>query len=235
MYRSQYQGASMYKSSMMMVSNLQHSSMIPETQTNAPHRIDRESAKSLAQKFFEHYNRSKSGKIEDNEARTMITDAYSALGKSYTPTDEDTAEYIESNDIDEDGSFTQKDVEKICEKFLCGPSGIGLNLLGVDSEKEKLLKYLFKELGSEPVNRELEKAALIFDKYDTDKDGYLDKDNLRQMIKDTYSHLKNNVEPSEEDLDAYLDIIRTKREGYVSREEYEIYMLQSLKNRYIQF
>lgn len=234
MYRSQYQGTSMYKSSMIMMSSFQPT-VIPETQANAPHRIDIESSKYLAQKLFEHYNRSKSGKIEENEARTMIADAYSSLSKSYLPKKEDTEEYIKNSDIDQDGKLTLHDFEKICEKFLCGPSGIGLNLLGKDSEKEKLLRYLYKELGGEPVNRELEKANFIFSRYDRDKDGYLDKSDLRRMISDTYSHLEGDFEPSEEDLDAYLEIIQTKREGFVSKEEYEIYMLLALKNRYIQF
>lgn len=217
----------------MMMSNLHN--MVPETQTNAPHRIDEESARHLAQKLFEHYNRSKSGRIEGNEARTMISDAYSALSKSYIPTEEETQDYIKGNDLDKDGSFSLKDAEEICIKFLCGASRIGLNLLGVDSEKEKLLKYLYRELGSEPVNRELEKAGEIFEKYDRGKDGYLDRENIRDMIKDTYKSMGKSFDPTDEDLEAYFDAVKAKREGFISKEEYEIFMLQALKNRYIQF
>jgi Ca2+-binding EF-hand superfamily protein len=165
----------------------------------------------------------------------MIGDAYASLSKDYKPEEQDTTEYIHRHDVDGDGAFTLKDLEKICIQYLCGPSGIGISLLGVESEKEKLLRYLYRELGIEPVNRELENAEKVFNKFDSDKDGYLNKSDLKRMIMETYANLKSSYNPSDEEIMQYFGILHTKREDHVSKEEYEIYVLTSLKNRHINF
>ena len=224
----------MFKSSMMVTTNNQLLSN--EVVNNIPTRIDEDSAKMLAARLFEHYNRSKSGKIEPNEARTMIGDAYNALNKEYVVKDEDTDEYIACHDLDEDGDFSIQDFEQICQKFLCDPSGIGVNLMGEDSEKEQLLRYLYREVGNEPVSRALAKAEELFEKYDKDQDGYLDLGNLTQLVKDTYQVVLGSEQDfDEKEIQCYFGVINSKREGYVSKEEFELYLLNSLKSRNISF
>lgn len=77
-----------------------------------------ENAKNLAKRLFEYYNKDQSGDIEDYEISAMISDVYRAIGKDYTPTNDDIQQYIETVDHDKDGKITLGDLEQMLIKYL---------------------------------------------------------------------------------------------------------------------
>ena len=77
-----------------------------------------ENAKNLAKRLFEYYNKDQSGDIMDYEISAMISDVYRAIGKDYTPTDEDIKQYVETVDHDKDGKVTLRDLEQMLIKYL---------------------------------------------------------------------------------------------------------------------
>lgn len=79
---------------------------------------DEENARSLAKRLFEFYNKDQTGQIADYEISSMISDVYKAIGKQYTPTEEDIKSYTKVVDADKDGKITLRDVESLLVKYL---------------------------------------------------------------------------------------------------------------------
>ena len=77
-----------------------------------------DNAKNLAKRLFEYYNKDQSGDIEDYEISAMMSDVYRAIGKNFTPTDEDIKQYIQVVDHDQDGKVTLRDLEQMLIKYL---------------------------------------------------------------------------------------------------------------------
>ena len=79
-----------------------------------------EGAKALAKKIFEIYDKDKSGVIEAHEIGSMMVDAYKSINKSFTPSVYDKDTLIKVLDRDGDGKVTQRDVENLVIKLMCG-------------------------------------------------------------------------------------------------------------------
>ena len=94
--------------------------------------IDRDSAYYIARRLFETYDQNRSGVLEPQEAKTMIHDAYSILGKSTTVSNQDGATYLSIHDKNKDGRMTLADMEQVCIKYLCGPTS-NTSILGLGS------------------------------------------------------------------------------------------------------
>ena len=72
---------------------------------------DQETAKSLAKRLFEFYNKDQSGVIADYEV-------YKSMGKSYSPSTEDIKGFSSVVDSDRDGRITLRDLEALMTKYL---------------------------------------------------------------------------------------------------------------------
>lgn len=231
---------SKYSSSKVARSNYFRSSgfdpeMLEPLLTPGSTRIDEQSAKMLAEKLFDHYNRSKSGKIEEGEARTMIADAYLITGRPNKDRVNEYSEYIKYHDVDKDGSLTLADLEVLVKKYLCGPSGRGMNLTGDVSEREKLLRYLYRELGYEKVQREILRARDLFERFDEDKNGYLEPNEVKKMMEETYSYLSGDLEITEQEALEYIESMDPSRDKMISKGEFEFGVLRALYERNIKF
>jgi Ca2+-binding EF-hand superfamily protein len=101
-----------------------------------------ESSKMIAQRLFGMYDRNGDGKIDKNEARNMIGDAYSAVNQKYEFQLDDDELFVDAHDRDHDGVVTQRDIERACAQFLCGPGGNGVSLLGRQNNRDALLLKL---------------------------------------------------------------------------------------------
>lgn len=80
---------------------------------------DLESAKQVAKKLFETYDRDRNGQIDNVETVPMIVDAYKSFNRSFQPTRGDIDSYMRVMDRNGDGKVTYQDLEEICIKYLC--------------------------------------------------------------------------------------------------------------------
>jgi Ca2+-binding EF-hand superfamily protein len=82
--------------------------------------LDQESAKQLAHRIFEIYDKDQSGAIESYEIGQMMIDTYSSINKHFVPSQYDIETYIKVLDKDGDGRVTLPDVEAMVVRMMCG-------------------------------------------------------------------------------------------------------------------
>lgn len=201
-------------------------------------RIDLESAKILAARLFDYYNSDNSSKLSARDALNLIQDVKGMTNSKdleYTQdADEASEQFLKHHDRDGDGALTRKDFIECCVQYLCGPGGTGVNLSGKVSAKQQLVEALYGQIGEGEVERELQGATLIFDKYDANQDNYLDRGEVRNMMRDTYESLRDNIRMTDEAVDKYFSMIGTEKKDMISREEYEMFILEALRSRNLQ-
>lgn len=100
-----------------------------------------------------------------------------------------------------------------------------------ETEKEQLVKKITRNFSREIVDAELQHAQKVFEKYDLNRDGFLDFDEVTPMLKDTYTVMGNNYQPSKSDTLKYIEMMDTDLDGKISLEEYEVFVLKALANR----
>ncbi len=81
--------------------------------------LDYESAKLLAKKIFDTYDKDKSGVIEAYEISDMMVDTYRSINKLFNPSQYDVDTYIKIMDKNQDGKVTLEDVEAMVIKLMC--------------------------------------------------------------------------------------------------------------------
>ena len=59
-----------------------------------------------------------------------------------------------------------------------------------------------------------------FDKLDVDKNGYLEKNELRQLVQDIVNKLKKDTNVPEDKVQSALELIDTDKDGKVTKEEF---------------
>ena len=58
-----------------------------------------------------------------------------------------------------------------------------------------------------------------FDKVDVDKNGYLEKNELRQLVQDIVNKLKKDTNVPEDKVQSALELIDTDKDGKVTKEK----------------
>ena len=102
-----------------------------------------------------------------------------------------------------------------------------------NNKKSQLVRQLTEELGHDAVQQELRHAKTIFEKYDIDKDGFLDHNEVEPMMRDTYKNLGQHFNPSKDDVQHYISMMDVAGNDRVSQEEYETFVLRALAKRHI--
>lgn len=95
----------------------------------------------------------------------------------------------------------------------------------------QLVRKITATFSKEIVDAELQHAQKVFEKYDINRDGYLDFDEVTPMLKDTYAVMGNNYQPSSNDTWKYIEMMDTDGDKRISLEEYEVFVLKALANR----
>jgi len=70
------------------------------------------------------------------------------------------------------------------------------------------------------VAKALEMAKLLFEKYDTDKNGFIDEAEMKQILEDSYRQMGIPKVFTKEELDIFFDLVDENRDGKISLEEY---------------
>ena len=199
-------------------------------------KVDYESALALAERLFNHYCPT-GQRITAKDALRIINDARSIANPSKDlEQEEDLAkgeDFVQHHDRDIDGALTKKDFVEAIVQYLCGPGGSGVNLAGKVDARAQLIEFLHGAVGEDEVEMELKKARVIFERYDLNRDGFLDRNEVRNMMRDTYENLRTDVRMTDDAVDKYFSMIETEKEELISQEEYEIFVLGALKSRNI--
>ncbi|EGR28001.1 hypothetical protein IMG5_185030 [Ichthyophthirius multifiliis] len=161
-----------------------------------------ENAKFVARRIFENYDKGKKGYLELQDLDPMVKDAYQSFHIDYYGQNNHIETYKSVLDTNNDGRVTYQDIENLCLKYLCG----------IEHDQE-------------------EKARRLFNKYDIDKGGFLEQNEIILLIKDTYNEMKlTNYQPTQEDLRVWLLMADSNTDGRISLEEYENIVIKSLRN-----
>jgi len=105
----------------------------------------------------------------------------------------------------------------------------------IHSTRDQLKHELITVYGydMERIETDLRHARSIFEKYDVNRDGVLDGSEIRQILKDTYQMLGLKFDPTEADIQKYIEMMDKNSDGSISLVEYEVFVLRALKKRHI--
>eukprot|EP00330_Aristerostoma_sp_ATCC50986_P002714 CAMPEP_0114589634 /NCGR_PEP_ID=MMETSP0125-20121206/12041_1 /TAXON_ID=485358 ORGANISM="Aristerostoma sp., Strain ATCC 50986" /NCGR_SAMPLE_ID=MMETSP0125 /ASSEMBLY_ACC=CAM_ASM_000245 /LENGTH=86 /DNA_ID=CAMNT_0001786635 /DNA_START=89 /DNA_END=352 /DNA_ORIENTATION=- len=79
-----------------------------------------QSAKAVARKIFELYDKDRSSNLENYEIGPMMQDAYKCMNRNFSPSKLDVESYAKILDRNGDGKVTLADIEALCIRYLCG-------------------------------------------------------------------------------------------------------------------
>ena len=169
-----------------------------------PHtKLDLESSNKIVDKICSKY--SISNRSTDIESyRRLMKDAYMYSGNDYTPSDEDVMDFIQHHDRDGDGIVSGNDLKNVCSHYLCGPAGTGMSLDRKDDENSDLISYFKQVIENTRDIPDQVHAIKMFEKYDSDGDGVLSKDEIRRMMIDTYKILNKDKMPTDEEINKHF-------------------------------
>eukprot|EP00331_Platyophrya_macrostoma_P011159 CAMPEP_0176411442 /NCGR_PEP_ID=MMETSP0127-20121128/3608_1 /TAXON_ID=938130 /ORGANISM="Platyophrya macrostoma, Strain WH" /LENGTH=503 /DNA_ID=CAMNT_0017791037 /DNA_START=38 /DNA_END=1549 /DNA_ORIENTATION=+ len=164
-----------------------------------------------ATKIFEKYDADKSGFLEEDEIPFVLRETYKKIGLNKEVKDQDVKTYIKTLDANGDGKISLDEFIKVL-----------VDNLIKNKEKFKAIGTSYKTGGYQRVvvKTELEKARELFDKYDTDKSGYLDFHEIPALLKETNSIVNLNKPITEEDVHQYLSTFDKNHDNKLSFEEF---------------
>ncbi|EGR29580.1 hypothetical protein IMG5_152910, partial [Ichthyophthirius multifiliis] len=183
---------------------------------------DPDNAKAVAKRLFEQYDRSRKGRIDANDSLSMIQDTYKYLNTQINLNIDYSNSYQRVIDTNGDKQCTIEDIENLCMKYLCGAETKQFG----GGEK---VKRAGKKQYPQEIETKLNVARRLFKKYDQDAGGYLDRNEINELIKDTYKEMgMANFAPSQADVAVWLDMADLNRDNQVSQDEYEDLVIKSL-------
>jgi Ca2+-binding EF-hand superfamily protein len=75
----------------------------------------------------------------------------------------------------------------------------------------------------------------VFDKFDEDKNGFIDERELKKLMEETYRILGLKKEVTYSDIQSYLSLVDTNRDGLISYPEYEEIVTRALAKINVRF
>lgn len=230
-------------------------------------QTDIDSAKGIARKIFETYDRDRSTILENYEITPLLQDVYKSMNRNFTPSKLDVESYAKVLDRNGDGRVTLQDVEALCIRYLVGEDALSrsqVNPGGYAQESESVKRSGYndyglsgsrtyeistnvyqsgeyskkagygtdlKSSGQIKVVRKTQLAQIraIFDRFDADRSGYIDERELRVLLEETYKILGVQRTITDYDVQTYLNLADTNRDGKVSYPEYETIVVRSLE------
>ncbi|CAD8181751.1 unnamed protein product [Paramecium octaurelia] len=181
---------------------------------------DVESAKHVARRLFESYDRDRNGILDQGEVAPMMVDAYKGMSKGFNPSKSDIDTYLRILDRNGDGKITIQDIEALAIKYLVGITG--------ESPKRPKRQY------SKFVEERLDVARRLFRKFDQDGSGFITENEVPQLLIETYKSMGIHYNPTQEDVKSWMRMTDLNDDGQVSLEEYEDLVIRSLQHAGIQ-
>jgi Ca2+-binding EF-hand superfamily protein len=189
-----------------------------------------DAAKEAAQRLHSKYA-NPSGIIERKEASQILVDLYKGIGKGFDPSQGDVESYLKANDFNGDGRIDLLDIEFLATKYLASDGSSSYTPpppLVVREEKMKRAGAPTKKLTYEAQSR-LDVARRLFSRFDVDGSKYIDQTEVPNIIIESYKIMGMNVSPTKNDVENWMLMTDTNKDGKVSLEEYENLVVRSLQ------
>ena len=184
---------------------------------------DLEGAKAVARRLFDTYDRDRDGSISNVEVVPMIVDSYRAFNRNFTPSKGDIDAYFKVLDRNKDNRVSLQDIENICIRYL-----VAGQMETVEVRRE-VVKKAIPKYTKEALQR-LEVARRLFKMFDTSGDGQLGKDEVRMLLIETYKQMgMHDFNPTSEDVESFMELVDSNQDGQITLEDYENYIIRSLK------
>jgi len=84
------------------------------------------------------------------------------------------------------------------------------------------------------VMRRLEVARRLFSRFDNDQSGYLGREEVKLLVQETYNQMGMNYSMAEKEVDDWIRNVDRSGTQKVSLDDYEAYVLDSLRKQGIQ-
>lgn len=182
---------------------------------------DIEGARAVARRIFEQYDRDRNGLLDSIEVAPMMVDAYRAMNKGFNPSKADVDTYSRILDRNNDGRINLQDIEDLAIKYLVGEV----------YKPVRQVEVVKRAVYSKEVEGRLDVARRLFKMFDRDGSGYLDEQEIPNLMIQTYKSMgMDNFAPTRDDIKSWMQMSDTNRDGRVSLEEYEALIIRSLKN-----
>ena len=264
-------------------------------------QTDIESAKAIARKIFETYDRDRSTILENYEISPLLQDVYKSMNRSFTPSRLDVESYARVLDRNGDGKVTLQDIENLCVRYLVGEDALTRSQTGFGGNTNSYLhegtgetvkrsgyggyndsyvgagattntrsyevnvnnshhgEYAKKagapqggdvrasntNLSASGTNygsqirvlrrTQLEEIRRVFDRFDADRSGFIDENELKSLMEETYRILGVTKNFSHDEVQSYLNQVDTNRDGRISPQEYETIVIRALERAGIVF
>jgi Ca2+-binding EF-hand superfamily protein len=191
-------------------------------------KFDDECLARIANIILHEYDKDRSNYIDQAEISPLMMAAYDPQKPVPSPSQIDVQSYLSTHDSDGDGRLSQSDIFHSLKRTLGDPTGINI----YRSHTHKAIYSLVEQsLGRSRVEGELSRARSLFRKYDRNNSGYLERDEIRQMMIDSYRILRKTFNPTDNDIDQFTRLMDSSGDSLVSLDEYEVYVLRSLQRR----
>ena len=210
---------------------------------------DQDHLLEVVRRVFKKFDEDGNGYIDPSELKHLLEETYRGLGIKKVITDRDVEHYLNLVDSNHDGKVSLQEFENLFLKSMEKWSNLRFvssdNILrdstnspyrslansihlGESEEKYKKSSFSFPRKMPEPHQKHLEQVRRIFNKFDKDRNGFIDADELRDLLEETYSGLGIKKNITNEDVKHYLKIVDTNNDGRISIQEYEDIFIRSL-------
>jgi len=173
--------------------------------------------------IFDHYDDDRSGEIDVNEMKQLISDYMGRRGRLYAPSESEVKSLMRS--LDQSGDMLLDRDE--FQRFLMGGLGRSMSERRQYSRRSKMHRKLAMLLDriSLGIDRRTKALHDIFDSVDTDGSGFLQATELKQLMHNTCN--ASEFLPTDEDVLNFLQAIDENGDMKLSKAEFVLYMLHN--------
>lgn len=208
-----------------------------ETPVFGTFKISEKKARKMARLMFEYVNPDNKPCLEEKEVLEIFKLAYLGIRTDASVTLDEIDSYLSFHGGRQlQGKMTYEEFEEMVVRFLTLSENAKLVELNKKREhmriyKDSLKEELNQKIGAEAVESEVRYGMGLFDKYDLNRNGYLEDFEIPRILIDTYEAMKVEYSPTAEDVQNYIRMMDIDEDGKISRTEYELFLLQALHNR----
>lgn len=174
----------------------------------------------IANLFLESFDTDKDGFLKPSELYSMLSTLY-----RHPYQDNSIESFYKIWDTDHDGKVNISDIEAICRRYLLGEADIFKEKI-IKKHEEKTKK---KGIYSKAAENQLEVARRLFGKFDNDKTGILELNEVKLLMAESYKSMGMEFHPSDADAKEFMAMIDQNKDGKLHLEDYEVYVLKALK------
>ncbi len=200
-------------------------------------RYSEDEAREVAKQMFDYLNTKNKQFLEEEEVLKLLKMAYMGLRTEENLNLDDIMSYLNFHGSGEImGKITYREFESMVVRLLSLTEKEKLDKIKTKREENEIFckdlkKHLVDTVGEEAVEAELKSAMNLFEKYDTNQNGFIEDFEVPQILIDTYKAVGVEYTPTEDDIQQYIAMMDLDKDKKISRVEYEIFVLNSLKKQ----